>query len=61
MRRALVFVMLLTVMPLMAQRREVAGRITDASGKPLLGVTVELLQNGETLRSASSDEEGFIV
>ena len=60
MRRALlVFVMLLTVMPLTAQRREVAGRITDASGKPLPGVTVELLQNGETLRTASSDEEGF--
>ena len=60
MRRVLlVSMMLLMVIPLLGQRREVAGRITDPGGKPVRGVTVDLRFRGEIQRSAVSDAQGF--
>lgn len=59
MRRALVVLLILLAgLPLLAQRREVVGQVTDATAKPVPGVTVELQLGGKTERTTTTDDDG---
>jgi len=49
---------ILTAVSVSAQRRGIRGRITDTAGSAAPGVTVELLKNGEVLRTASTGADG---
>lgn len=59
-RIALVGVMLIAalVTTLSGQRREVRGRVTDPAGAPVPGASVELVKNGTTLRTVTTDADG---
>src|SRR4051812_34232729 len=41
-----------------AQRRNVRGRVTDATGAAVPGITVELIRNGEVVRTATTAADG---
>jgi len=58
-RLAWVFVLLgLCTVTIFAQRRAVRGRVTDSSGAPVPGVTVELTKDGLTLRTTTTGADG---
>lgn len=46
------------VVGLQAQRREVSGRVTDAAGRPVQGIRIELLKDGSSTRSVVTDPDG---
>ena len=41
-----------------AQRRDVQGRVTDATGAPVAGLTVELVLGGDVQRTATTEADG---
>ena len=58
---AVVLLSLLVVTTIQAQRRELRGRVTDASGAPVAGATVELTRPGTPPRTATTDSGGEFV
>lgn len=59
MTRALVFVLALVATDALAQR--VGGRVTDGSGAPVPGATVQLVSASDTVRTAADANGRFLV
>jgi esterase/lipase superfamily enzyme len=55
---ALIVCLVVFVVPLSAQRREVRGRVTDAQGSPVAGVSVTLFKDGAQIRSVVTSADG---
>jgi esterase/lipase superfamily enzyme len=55
---AVALALMVAMATLHAQRRLARGRVTDPGGAPVAGVSVELIKDGTTIRSAVTDANG---
>jgi esterase/lipase superfamily enzyme len=58
MRLVVVLLASISLVALQVQRRDVRGRVSDSSGAPAPGVTIELVRNGTSIRTIETNASG---